>query len=50
MSEAVSNAEEQPEHTLRVLLVDDHDLFRSGLRTLLEEQGVLLLGEVCSGV
>ena len=25
---------------LRVLLVDDHDLFRTGLRNLLEEQGV----------
>ena len=49
MSEAVSNAEEQPEHTLRVLLVDDHDLFRSGLRTLLEEQGVEIVGEAASG-
>ena len=49
MSEAVSNAEEQPDHTLRVLLVDDHDLFRSGLRTLLEEQGVEIVGEAASG-
>ena len=49
MSEAVSTAEEQPDHTLRVLLVDDHDLFRSGLRTLLEEQGVEIVGEAGSG-
>ncbi len=27
---------------LRVLLVDDHELFRSGLRALLEEDGLLL--------
>ena len=29
---------------LRVLLVDDHDLFRTGLRNLLEEQGVQVVG------
>ena len=28
-----------------MLLVDDHDLFRAGLRTLLEEQGVDIVGE-----
>jgi DNA-binding NarL/FixJ family response regulator len=28
-----------------VLIVDDHDLFRTGLRNLLEEQGVVLVGE-----
>jgi len=33
----------------RVLLVDDHDLFRSGLRTLLEEQGVDIVGEAQTG-
>jgi len=33
----------------RVLLVDDHALFRSGLRTLLEEQGVLIVGECDNG-
>jgi DNA-binding NarL/FixJ family response regulator len=32
-----------------VLLVDDHDLFRTGLRTLLEEQGVDVVGEADSG-
>ena len=34
---------------VRVLLVDDHDLFRTGLRTLLEEQGVTIAGEAASG-
>jgi DNA-binding NarL/FixJ family response regulator len=33
----------------RVLLVDDHDLFRAGLRTLLEEQGVEIVGEAQTG-
>ena len=35
--------------TLRVLLVDDHDLFRTGLRNLLEEQGVHVVGEAADG-
>jgi DNA-binding NarL/FixJ family response regulator len=29
--------------------VDDHDLFRTGLRNLLEEQGVLVVGECDNG-
>ncbi len=33
----------------RVLLVDDHDLFRTGLRNLLEEQGVQVIGEASAG-
>lgn len=33
----------------RVLIVDDHDLFRTGLRNLLEEQGVLIAGEADTG-
>jgi DNA-binding NarL/FixJ family response regulator len=36
---------EQP----RVLLVDDHDLFRTGLAKLLTEQGVHVIGEAPSG-
>jgi len=32
-----------------VLIVDDHDLFRTGLRNLLEEQGVQVVGEAASG-
>ena len=36
-------------HAIRVLLVDDHDLFRTGLRNLLEEQGVDIVAEASSG-
>jgi NarL family two-component system response regulator LiaR len=47
------NEFEEPEavalEELRVLLVDDHDLFRSGLRNLLEERGVHIVGEASSG-
>ncbi|HZT15932.1 MAG TPA: response regulator transcription factor [Gaiellaceae bacterium] len=32
-----------------MLLVDDHDLFRTGLRNLLEEQGVQVVGEADNG-
>jgi two-component system, NarL family, response regulator LiaR len=32
-----------------VVLVDDHDLFRSGLRTLLEDQGVQVVAEAATG-
>jgi DNA-binding NarL/FixJ family response regulator len=34
---------------LRVMLVDDHDLFRTGLRNLLEEQGVQIVAEAPDG-
>ncbi|HEY7003783.1 MAG TPA: response regulator transcription factor [Gaiellaceae bacterium] len=34
---------------LRVLVVDDHDLFRTGLRNLLEEQSVNVVGEAGDG-
>jgi DNA-binding NarL/FixJ family response regulator len=33
----------------RVLVVDDHDLFRTGLRSLLEEHGVHVVGEAANG-
>jgi DNA-binding NarL/FixJ family response regulator len=33
----------------RVMIVDDHDLFRTGLRSLLEEQGVNVVGEAATG-
>src|SRR5438132_12479626 len=48
MSEALT-AEESIVDDLRGLIVDDHDLFRSGLRNLLEEQGVLIVGEAAAG-
>ena len=34
---------------LRVLVVDDHDLFRTGLRNLLQEEGVNVVGEAENG-
>jgi DNA-binding NarL/FixJ family response regulator len=34
---------------IRVVIVDDHDLFRTGLRTLLEDQGVHVVGEAAAG-
>jgi DNA-binding NarL/FixJ family response regulator len=34
---------------VRVLVVDDHDLFRTGLKNLLEEQGVNIVGEAPNG-
>ena len=48
MSVAASTPNE--ERVVRVLLVDDHDLFRTGLRNLLEEQGVDVVGEAGSGL
>ena len=48
MSEAAPTIDsETPD--VRVLLVDDHDLFRTGLRNLLEEQGVQIVGEAGGG-
>ncbi len=49
MGENGSTASEATEAGVRVLLVDDHDLFRTGLRTLLEEQGVEIVGEAANG-
>jgi DNA-binding NarL/FixJ family response regulator len=41
--------EERTATSVRVLLVDDHDLFRTGLRNLLEERGVQVAGEAGQG-
>lgn len=38
-----------PEGSPRVLLVDDHDLFRTGLHSLLEEEGIEVVGEAARG-
>jgi DNA-binding NarL/FixJ family response regulator len=35
--------------SIRVLIVDDHGLFRTGLRNLLEEQGIHVVGEAGDG-
>jgi DNA-binding NarL/FixJ family response regulator len=49
LSEAVDTIEDRHVESLRVLIVDDHDLFRTGLRNLLEEQGVHVVGEAATG-
>ena len=49
MSDPLETTERLKEGPVRVLLVDDHDLFRTGLRNLLEEQGVEILGEAGDG-
>jgi DNA-binding NarL/FixJ family response regulator len=49
VSEALETTEVAHRERIRVLLVDDHDLFRTGLRTLLEEQGVEVVGEAAAG-
>jgi DNA-binding NarL/FixJ family response regulator len=48
VNQTSDQASRSPE-TLRVLLVDDHDLFRTGLRNLLEEQSVQVVGEAADG-
>jgi len=48
-SEPLETTERVDEAPLRVLLVDDHDLFRTGLRNLLEDQGVEIIGEAGDG-
>jgi DNA-binding NarL/FixJ family response regulator len=49
MSETLQHEHETDVDALRVLIVDDHDLFRTGLRNLLEEQGVRVVGEASAG-
>ena len=50
MSETLETTERVEDGPLRVLLADDHDLFRTGLRNLLEEQGVEIVGEAGDGM
>jgi DNA-binding NarL/FixJ family response regulator len=50
MTDVAHRAEERQIESLRVLIVDDHDLFRTGLRNLLEEQGVTIVGEAATGM
>src|SRR5687767_14484995 len=49
IGEELDAADMRPLETLRVLLVNDHHLFRNGLRNLLEEQGVQVVGEAGGG-
>jgi DNA-binding NarL/FixJ family response regulator len=48
-TEAAGPTETMASDLLRVMLVDDHDLFRTGLRNLLEEQGVHIVAEASDG-
>ena len=49
LTEVLQTTEGRQAESLRVLIVDDHDLFRTGLRNLLEEQGVQIVGEASGG-
>jgi DNA-binding NarL/FixJ family response regulator len=40
---------QEPIASPRVLLVDDHEIYRAGLRGLLEEQGIDIVGEAVNG-
>ena len=48
MTQQVESTEARHD-ALRVVIVDDHDLFRTGLRNLLEEQGIQVVGEAAAG-
>jgi two-component system, NarL family, response regulator LiaR len=50
MRNSAATSEDRRTDALRVLLVDDHDLFRTGLRNLLEEHGLTVAGEASTGV
>ena len=50
MQDSAAKSEERRVDPLRVLLVDDHDLFRTGLRNLLEEHGLAIAGEASTGL
>jgi len=49
VSEIPTEEQEPRADAARIVIVDDHDLFRTGLRTLLEEHGVQVAGEASAG-
>ena len=49
LTEIMETPGEERMDALRVLVVDDHDLFRTGLRNLLEDEGVQVVGEASGG-
>jgi DNA-binding NarL/FixJ family response regulator len=50
LQDSAATSEERRADPLRILLVDDHDLFRTGLRNLLEEHGFAIVGEAPTGL
>jgi len=41
----------QQKQTIRVLMADDHAIFRDGVRKLLEnEHDIKIVGEACNGI
>jgi DNA-binding NarL/FixJ family response regulator len=49
VADVLEERERRQLDALRIVLVDDHDLFRTGLRNLLEEQSVQVVGEAGTG-
>jgi DNA-binding NarL/FixJ family response regulator len=49
MMSTPASVDQRPLEDVRVLIVDDHDLFRTGLRNLLEGEGVQIIGEAAAG-
>ena len=49
MARSATTTDEPAVESLGVLLVDDHDLFRTGLRNLLEGEGLAVVGEASTG-
>jgi DNA-binding NarL/FixJ family response regulator len=49
MMSTPASVDQRPLEDVRVLIVDDHDLFRTGLRNLLEGEGVQIIGEASAG-
>jgi DNA-binding NarL/FixJ family response regulator len=45
----VADCFDPPENALRVVLADDHQLFRQGLRGVLQAEGMIVVGEACDG-
>jgi DNA-binding NarL/FixJ family response regulator len=48
-AELIDSSRQANDASPRVLLVDDHNLFRAGLRTQLEEAGIDVVGEAQTG-
>jgi DNA-binding NarL/FixJ family response regulator len=50
MSPTRSNLHGDPSMAIRVLLVDDHEMIRAGIRSILEKESLIqIVGEACNG-